>query len=536
MKTISSKNWLKAYTGLTLILFFSIIAIVVYVDPYFHYHGPNPKYYYKISNEREQNDGIVKHFDYQGIITGTSMTENFKTSEANLIFNCEFVKVPFSGATYNEVNKTVETALENNPECKIIVRGLDYGKLIEDKNKQRFDLGIYPDYLYDNNFFNDVSYVLNRNVLFNEIYPMIVAARKDGFPGGHTPFDSYSNWMTDYKFGVSAVYSECQDKSMDNSLKHLSEKEKKIVQDNISQNVTDITDKYPDVIFYYFFTPYSVAYWDVINADGTIYKQIEAEEVAIEEILKHKNIKLYSFNNRYEITTDLNNYKDSMHYGEWINSLMLRDMFDEKSVLTEENYHQYLEEELLYYTEFDYESLKNQEDYVDDYIPARLLAEQSFIWAQQHEIIGDEIALDFYDSNVELSSSIINNKEGEIYLSCKGKIDREQYIDTDLPKYLLEQNYIGAKVKITDFSYKYISFYGRKVKNHGQPTICVYDDRGDVLRYFEIDNKSLGEEWNKYYIDVSGLNGNITIIFNGGYTDKTGSPDSEYEFKDVCFY
>lgn len=192
---INSKNWIRMYFGLTFILLFAVLAVVIYVDPAFHYHKPNPKYFYKISNERVQNDGIVKHFDYQGVITGTSMTQNFKTSEANMIFNCEFVKVPFSGATYNEVNNIVETALANNPECRIIIRGLDYGKIVEDKDKQRFDLGVYPTYLYDDNIFNDVNYVLNRNTLFGEVYPMIIQSKRDGFSGGYTSFDVYSNWM-----------------------------------------------------------------------------------------------------------------------------------------------------------------------------------------------------------------------------------------------------------------------------------------------------------------------------------------------------
>ena len=64
-----------------------IISVVVYVDPFMHYHKPIiSKFFYSLDNQRSQNDGIIKYFDYDAIITGTSMIENFKTSEFDKLF------------------------------------------------------------------------------------------------------------------------------------------------------------------------------------------------------------------------------------------------------------------------------------------------------------------------------------------------------------------------------------------------------------------------------------------------------------------
>lgn len=106
---------------------------------------------------------------------------------------------------------------------------------------------------------------------------------------------------------------------------------------------------------------------------GQVYRQIEAEQYIIELILECDNIRLYSFNNRTNITTDLNHYKDEAHYGSWINSLMLQWMHDGEDLLTQENYREYLEKELLFYTTFDCESMNGQEDYEDDNYAALLL-------------------------------------------------------------------------------------------------------------------------------------------------------------------
>ena len=90
-------------------------------------------------------------------------------------------------------------------------------------------------------------------------------------------------------------------------------------------------------------------------------------------ILPHKNIHLYSWNDKKEITTNLNFYKDSTHYGEWVGTWMLRQMKAGRGLLTEENYREYIAAERALYRGFAYNSLFDQEDYEDDSIAETLL-------------------------------------------------------------------------------------------------------------------------------------------------------------------
>lgn len=61
-------------------IFLAIIGRrVIMVDPFFHYHKPDTAtYFYSLDNERSQNDGIIKNFKYDAVITGTSLVENFR--------------------------------------------------------------------------------------------------------------------------------------------------------------------------------------------------------------------------------------------------------------------------------------------------------------------------------------------------------------------------------------------------------------------------------------------------------------------------
>ena len=168
---MKAKTWLAGWAVLV-VAALGLIGYEVYkVDPYFHYHKPDTSaYYYVLNNQRSQNDGISKHFDYNALITGTSMTENFKTSELDEIFDVHSIKVSYSGGSYKEMNDNLKIALRHNPNLKTIVRCLDMGFFFDSPNRMREDLGKYPTYLYDENPFNDVQYVYVRFLLYIRIY------------------------------------------------------------------------------------------------------------------------------------------------------------------------------------------------------------------------------------------------------------------------------------------------------------------------------------------------------------------------------
>lgn len=138
----------------------------------------------------------------------------------------------------------------------------------------------------------------------------------------------------------------------------LSEEEHVMVVENIQQNITDLADDHPETMFYLFFPPYSICYWDALKNNGQVDWRIDAEQAAIEEIVKHPNIKLFSFCNNFELVCNLNNYKDQAHYGEWVNSWILEWMSDDQYLLTEHNYQEYIREIREFYNSYDYSLLR----------------------------------------------------------------------------------------------------------------------------------------------------------------------------------
>jgi hypothetical protein len=278
------------------------------------------------------------------------MTENFKASEVDNLFGVHSVKTPFSGAYYKEINDRCQTAIKSQSKIQIIIRGLDADYLLTGKDEARYDT--YPDYLYDNSVFNDVYYLLNKKVLFEETLFTIEYSQKQL---GTTDFDTYSNWMEGQTFGKDAVlgqYERCSEKS-----EIIEELDTTRVLENIQQNITALVEQYPAIEFYFFIPPYSIVKFDDWNQAGYLTAYLQAMRLEIETLVQYKNVHLFAFFDETELTCNLDNYKDAGHYGEWINSKILQWMAEGKHQLTTENYEVYCDFVEDFYANYDYDAL-----------------------------------------------------------------------------------------------------------------------------------------------------------------------------------
>ena len=525
------KTWLISWF-LIVISVLSVLAYWVFrVDPYFHYHKPDlSRYYYTLDNERSQNDGILKHFDYDMMITGTSMTENFMTSEADRIFGGHFVKTAFAGGSYKEINDNIATALRSNHDLRLIIRGLDTRRFCDSADAMSTNLGVYPTYLYDRNPFNDVKYLFNRDVIFGRIYQMTLANDTVGFLPGITSFDEYARWQSTYHYGLHAVYSEGIPAFENVSAeRHLTKKEKNRIKENIELNVTAIADQYPDVDFYYFYTPYSIAWWAELYQKGTLSRQLEAERYITELILPHRNIRLFSFSNRTDIITDLNNYKDTMHYASWINSLILKWMHDGEYQLTADNYKNYLAQEYDFLTAYPYESIPSQTDYDADFYAGALLNRELTGMEPQEILNAPEMEISINKADFEME----NGRRTAVL--CHGALRADS--SQSLTEYIRDEEFIGVRFEIDlDKGYNYLSFDGQKIRDQGCLTAYVFSEEGTLIGAERADYSGLDDEIRHYVIDLSKYSGTVTAILNGGYVDHTGSAESEYRFSNIVVY
>ena len=345
------KKWFLGTLAGSIAVILLVLLVMVIFDPYFHYHGKIPGIKYRLYNERYMNSGIVKNFEYDAIITGTSMNQNFKTSQLDELWGTNSIKVTFSGAGFREIKENLERAFESDNEIKYVLWGVDYLGLFRDADWRQYD--DYPEYLYDNNLLNDVSYVWNKELIFQGLVTNVLMTLQGK---ESTSFDEYSSWEGGRGWeSISKTYWRSEE--ILPMQYELSSVDEDIVRENIRTNIIDLVKANPDVEFILFYTPYSALYWESLYRDGTLEKQLMCEKIATEMLLECENIHLFTFCQETEMTGNVNNFRDKEHYVAEINDLILQWMTEGKGLITKDNYEEIIAWEREYYMNYDYDIL-----------------------------------------------------------------------------------------------------------------------------------------------------------------------------------
>lgn len=349
------KKYFAVFIGSFILIMLILISWVIYCDPFFVYHAPKSDLCYTLDSERIQNQGIAEFFEYDSIITGTSLTENFRTSQFDNLFDAESIKIPFSGATFFETANLVDKGFRSGHDIKYVLRSFDINHIADDKDWIRTDLGENPKYLVSTNVFDQLPYVINKDILLDYCIPMFKNLII-GTEGGHTAFDDYCSWRSRIT-GAEVVLLDREDFLSPNEFGHLSSDEITKARDNIQQNVVDLAIDHPNTEFIYYISPYNVVFWGEKYESGEITKLFEAEKLALNMMLGIDNIKIYCFSNDLDLTTDLDMYCDDIHYCYKVNDQILDKISQDVDLMTRDNYEDYLQEQYDVYMNYDYEML-----------------------------------------------------------------------------------------------------------------------------------------------------------------------------------
>lgn len=333
---------------------FLVAGIVIIVDPYFHYHKPIKGLSYVIDDARKQNYGILGHFDYDAIITGTSVDENTKSSEVNMFFDVTSIKVPYSGGYLAEIASGLRHSYSTGHKPVMIIMSLVNKFLVAGKDYWGNEEFAYPYYLYDDNIINDWQYLFSERI-WNLTKNNLISTIKGVQP---TNFDEYTNLAKINIFGKEEILKTYERPKIKPE-KGLTKDEEAVLRSNISYNIEKLAKEHNNTEFYLYFPPFSVVYWDEVRRKGEFDKTIDIMKIVIEELVNIENIKLFYFTDETDITSNLDNYWDSIHYAEWINSYIIKAMSKGNNLITKDNYVDYLNNTKTFYKNYNYEKLFN---------------------------------------------------------------------------------------------------------------------------------------------------------------------------------
>ena len=304
------------WTGVTLSLLAACLAlsacITYLVDPFEHYRESDilPLY----DQESYNNPGIVRSYDYDAVILGTTMVEMSMPSVIDDVFGVHSVKLPMRGSHTAQMGWQLSHILKRQPLSMAILAVDAYSLMGPPEDREEI-----IEYLWNDNPLDDVNYLLNRDVLFVKIPKML---KNRGKPLNHKRDDMYQ-W-------VDVVFSEA---SVLNAVSFMPQQEMQPADsrlerstENIRKNLEPYIEEHPETRFLIYMPPYSAGYWYLMTRQGLSEQQFRSRIRVAELLLPYENVELYDFSARLEWTEDLDQYFDYSHHSTEISNRLMRSM------------------------------------------------------------------------------------------------------------------------------------------------------------------------------------------------------------------
>ncbi len=334
------KKWAKTVLAATFGILVLLVGLNYVVDPLQFYHKAyiTPDF---SDQQRYQNPGLAKNYDYDTIIVGSSMTENFWPSYVNQKLGVKALKLSMSGSTAKEQNMITNLAIRTG-KVKTVLWGVDYFSLRGNPDRVREEFGAFPYYLYDENPFNDMQYLVNLDTSRQSFHWLGISA---GMAAPKNPdLNKLNTWESPGLFSKQQVLKEWNKLKQGGSFKP-GEYELGHVQRNMDENVLAVIKAHPDVQFVLFYPPYSILQHRYFyDKDPAFFEnELYVKRYLFEQVGNFPNVKIYDFQQEQKITFELDNYKDLAHHSYKINQWMIDQMAQNQYRVTSDTLIPYLQ-------------------------------------------------------------------------------------------------------------------------------------------------------------------------------------------------
>ena len=343
-RTASVKVSFAAMLGFCLLLS-GMVGLVILVDPFFQYHKPLPGFHYVIDNQLSQNAGMIKHFEYDSVILGSSMTVNFDTDLINALLDLKTIKLSVNAAYPKDIDTMLSLIHRRYENLNTVFLGIDPHNYTAEPGITAYP---YPEYLYDTNLLNDCNYLLNKEVLCE--YVLLPQTQKNSTKLN----EIFWNWPN-MLYGREVIEQSYTPPILtDASIPEDAFYERTAY--NMENYILPYIREMEDTQFVVFFPPYSILYWYNQMAEGSIAARMRQIEQLTGELLSYPNVRVFYFQNDYAYITDYDNYCDYTHYRHEMNDYMTECFKTGEYELTKENYKAVLQEAKEWFLTFDYKN------------------------------------------------------------------------------------------------------------------------------------------------------------------------------------
>ena len=304
---------------------------------------------------REQAAAIIRLYDFDGCILGSSVLENTSADEASRKLGGRFVNLSMSGSDLYERAFVLRKLLKKG--MAHVICSLDDMVL-----QCRMGFPPYPPelwaFLYDDTPWNDIKVYLNKKFIVAVVNPYfstkrITLDRPNAWfdrEASRCLFGGLENWVRHWDIEFlrdfltktlpqAAAHSNASARTVPDQA------EVRKAEAYLDTYLIDIAAKYKNTEFYLIFPPYhKFRFADMMQNNPEIFFMHQhVIRYVVKKAALYKNIHIYGYENE-SFTYDISRYCNVGHYDEKINSMFIDAIAKQTNELTLDNIEKYLDE------------------------------------------------------------------------------------------------------------------------------------------------------------------------------------------------
>lgn len=309
----------------------ALVALITFLfDPFYQYHSALPGTKAVLYDRDNQVPGTIRTFDYDSVLLGSSVAENFDSDYLNTMYDGEFIKIIRASSSIADLRYYMDMA-HKEQEIKNVFWCMDVFAYTFSTEVTLYEDNI-PRYLHTGTVLDDFPYLFNKEILFQKIPYFLVSS----YLGTNTGGNAY-NWAADKTFGPASAmrsYNKPAGDFADSGIVSSADKER--IDTNLAMALEEIT-AHPETQYTVVLPPYSLLWWDSGYVNNIASSYLYAMEQSMTALVPLENVTVHFFMNERDIICDLNYYMDMLHYSPEINQYMLDCINAGTHMVTEDN-------------------------------------------------------------------------------------------------------------------------------------------------------------------------------------------------------
>jgi hypothetical protein len=308
----------------------AVAAFNAWVDPFQHYRKAErfaPRFYN--AWQRYENPGIAKHYDYDRIVTGSSLMECVVPADVDRIMGGKTINLSVSAQTAYDAGQLLAAALRTG-KPKHVIMNLDYNAFSGPPDRSGFSEP-FPRYMYDDVAWTDLPYLLGVGTLRKSL-ETVLGLRWSRF---NSDPQRMWYWMDGHQFFAAKAV---QGLDPDNLNARFRQPQRTLegMKASFEANLAPLLEAYPQTRFTFVYAPYAILVWMDFEQRGQLEVTLAFREWLFERVQRHPNVEIFDFHAEPGIVLDLDHFTDIYHYSPRLSQAIIQAIHEGRYKLTRE--------------------------------------------------------------------------------------------------------------------------------------------------------------------------------------------------------